>query len=199
MIAHGQRQLKEGDMKRFIGFSVCMFLLLGCSKPYMVTPERPDIVIDRQKATLVIIRDSLYRRAGESTIFANYIDCKFIGDTLGKSYIVAKVEPGPHHVICITENFGVAFFDFQPGTVYFLNQRVMIGVFRERTAGYFPMTYDEAMLSISGCEYRKYDPTTNFPDMAEVDYKQAVSDYAGGVRDYPDGYKALLEYEGYKP
>jgi hypothetical protein len=181
-------------MKRIALLAACIFLLAGCATTQMIKPEQPpDLAARQDSALLVIVRDTYF---GGALVFWNYLDGKFIGETMGNTYIVTQVEPGEHYVVSATENTGVAHLDFESGKRYFLRQGVTIGVWRARTSGFFPMTAAEAQDSIQDCTYLQMDPGKAFPDMEPDLYRKAIEEYQAGVRENPDGYKELLEYKG---
>jgi len=101
-------------------------------------------------ALLVIVRDSFF---GGGIVFCNYLDAKFIGESMGKTYFITHVQPGEHYVVSATENTGVAHLNFQAGKHYFLRQGVTMGLWRARTSGFFPMTAEETKKAIRTCTY----------------------------------------------
>ncbi|MBI5580980.1 MAG: hypothetical protein HY895_17655 [Deltaproteobacteria bacterium] len=144
-------------------------------------------------ALLVIIRDTYF---GGAIVFWNYLDRKLIGETMGKSYFVTEVPPGPRYVISSTENTGVARFDFKPQKIYYLGQSVAMGVWRARTGGFYPMTAQEASESMKNCAYYKFNPEDANEDLDSEAFKNAVAEYEAGIKEHPEAYKALLEYDG---
>ena len=183
-----------GFMKRVLLMTVCIALLTGCATTQMLKPEQPpELAAKPDSALLVIVRDTFI---GGGIVFWNYLDGRFIGETMGKTYFITHVPPGMHYVVAATENTGVAHLDFQAGKHYFLRQGVTIGVWRARTSGFFPMTAAEAHQAISGCTYTELDSSKTFPDMEPDLYQQAIEEYHAGVKVNPEGYKELLEYKG---
>ncbi|MGD8367443.1 MAG: hypothetical protein PVG78_07375 [Desulfobacterales bacterium] len=181
-------------MKRIALLSVCLVLLAGCATTQMIKPEQPpDLVAKPDSALLVIVRDTFF---GGALVFWNYLDGKFIGETMGNTYIITQVAPGEHYVVSATENTGVAHLNFKNGKRYFLRQGVTLGVWRARTSGFFPMTAAEAQKAIQDCTYLQLDPEKTFPDMEPALYRQAIDEYQAGVKENPDGYKELLQYKG---
>ena len=181
-------------MKRVLLMTVCIALLTGCATTQMLKPEQPpELTAKPDSALLVIVRDAFI---GGGIVFWNYLDGRFIGETMGKSYFITHVPPGMHYVVGATENTGVAHLDFQAGKHYFLRQGVTMGVWRARTSGFFPMTAAEAQQAISGCTYTELDRNKSFPDMEPDLYQQAIIEYHAGVKENPEGYKELLEYKG---
>jgi hypothetical protein len=181
-------------MKRFILLMVCISLLAGCATTQMLKPEQPPaLAATSDSALLVIVRDAWM---GNAIVFWNYLDGKFIGETMGKTYFVTQVPPGEHYLVGSTENTAVAHFDFQAGKKYFLRQGVTMGLWRARTSGFYPLTAQEAQEAVQSLTYLQLDATKPFPDMDPALYKTAIDEYQAGVKENPDGYKALLEYTG---
>jgi hypothetical protein len=161
----------------------------------MVTRDvKPEITAKPDSATLVILRDTWF---GGAVTFWNYLDRKFIGETAGKTYFVTSVKPGPHYVVVTTENTAVANIDFQSGKTYFLHEGVLMGLWRARTSGFEPLTYEQAMESIRNCTYRELDTSKTAEDMDPQLYKKAIEEYHAEVKQNPDAFKAILEYRGY--
>jgi hypothetical protein len=181
-------------MKRILLLTVCIALLTGCATTQMLRPEQPpELAAKPDSALLVIVRDTFL---GGGIVFWNYLDGKFIGETMGKSYFVTQVPPGKRYVVSATENTGVAHLDFKAGRHYFLRQGVTIGVWRARTSGFFPLTAAEAQEAIAACTYTELDSSKTFPDMEPALYRQAIEEYNTGVKENPEGYQALLQYQG---
>jgi hypothetical protein len=181
-------------MKR--AFLLLMFIVLasGCATTQMIKPEKPpELGTISDAALLVIIRDTWF---GGGIVFWNYLDGKFIGETMGNTYFVSKVQPGNHYIVSATENTGVAHLNFQAGKYYFLRQGVMIGNWRARTSGFFPIPAEEAKKSMQDCTYLQIDDSKPFPDMEPALYQKAIEEYETDVRENPEGYKELLEYKG---
>ena len=182
-------------MRRAVLLVVFIVLFSGCATTiHMLKPEPPPtLVVKPESALLVIIRDTSY---GSPYVFLNYLDGKFIGETIGNTYFVTDVPQGEHYVVSSTENFGVAHFDFQPGRRYYLRQRVIFGLGRARTSGFYPLSAKEAREAMGRCTYLELDNSQAFPDMAPELYQQTIKDYQTGVKETPEAYKNLLEYKG---
>lgn len=180
-------------MRKLATCMLCLALLSGCAASHMLSVEqKPQIEAPNDAATLVIIR---YTALGGAMAIGNYLDQKMIGETKGYTYFVTKVPPGPHWVVATSENTAVARFDFQPGKVYILRQDIWMGFWRART-GYSPMTLEEAKVAIADCEHWKLDPNNPGEDLDEATFQAAKDGWEQGVKDDPEGYKALLEYKG---
>jgi hypothetical protein len=181
-------------MKRVLLLMVCIALLTGCATTQMIKPEQPpELAATSDSALLVIVRDTFL---GGGIVFWNYLDGKFIGETMGKTYFITHVQPGEHYVVSATENTGVVHLDFQAGKHYFLRQGVTMGLWRARTSGFFPMTSEEVQKAVQNCTYLQLDTSKTFPDMEPALYQKAIEEYHAGVKENPDGYKELLEYKG---
>lgn len=181
-------------LQKLFSIIFCVFLVSGCASTHMITPDREPVITPKtEKSTLLIIRDTYF---GGAIVFSNYVDGKFIGETKGNTYIMSEVEPGPHYVVAATENTATAHIDFEPNKIYFLRQGIAMGVWRARTSGFSPIPPEEALKSMKDCTYLEYDPDTNAPDMDPEHYKTAIDEYEADVKENPDGYKDMLEYEG---
>ena len=184
-------------MKKMILLAACIFILSGCATSYMIAPDRkPDLKPSSDQATLVIMRSTSF---GFAIVFWHYLDGKFIGETKGKTYFVTKVKPGPHYVMVTTENTAVAHFDFKPGQIYYLNEGVLMGVWRARSSGFWPATPQEVSQALSSCNYWEYDPSKKADDMDPKLYQQAIADYQAELKQKPESFKAILEYDGVRP
>jgi hypothetical protein len=181
-------------MKKWTLAILCVLLLSGCATSHMIKPDRqPELISNSNSATLVILRDTFF---GGAIVIWNYLDGKIIGETMGNSYFVTQVPAGPHYVVAVTENTGVAHFDFKPGKTYFLRQGIIMGVWRARTSGYYPVPRQEAIDAIKKCTYYEYDPKSGGQDMEAELYKTAISEYEAGIKESPESYKELLNYDG---
>lgn len=182
-------------MRRAVLLLIFIVLFPGCTTTiHMLKAEQPStLMVKPESALLVIIRDTSY---GSPYVFLNYLDGKFIGETMGNTYFVTDVPQGEHYVVSSTENFGVACFDFQPGRRYYLRQGVIFGIGRARTSGFYPLTAKEAREAMGRCTYLELDKRKAFPDMAPELYQQAIQDYQTGVKETPEAYKNLSEYRG---
>lgn len=182
-------------MKRLALLSFCVFLLSGCATTHMVTRDTgPEITAKPDAANLVIIRDTFF---GGGIVFWNYLDGKLIGETKGRSYFVTNVTPGPHYVVVATENTAVAHLNFQAGKTYYLHEGVVIGVWRARTSGFEPMTYQQAMESMKECSFLELDAAKTAEDMDPTLYKTAIAEYNADVKQNPEAFKSILGYKGY--
>jgi len=174
---------------------ICIFLFSGCAATSMLAPDRkPDLTPRQDSATLVIIRDTSF---GFAIVFWNYLDGKLMGETKGRTYFVTHVNPGPHYVVVSTENTAVAYINFQAGRTYYLREGVIMGMWRARTNGFSPMNPQEAMEAMNNCTYMEYDPKSGGGDMDPKLYQQTIADYHAEVKQNPEGFRSMLEYQGY--
>ena len=181
-------------MKKTIFIILMIFLLTSCATTHMIKPEKaPDLIVQPDKATLVIMRDTNF---GGAIVFWNYLDGKLIGETMGKTYFVSTVTPGPHYVVVASENSCAAHFDFKPGRTYFLGQGVAMGVWRARASGFYPMTPEDAAKAMKSCRYLEYDPQSGQEDMDPKLYQQAIDAYLKDVKENPEAFKDILRYDG---
>lgn len=181
-------------MRRLVWVLICVSILSGCATSHMIKSEdKPTIAPKPDSAMLVIIRETYF---GGAIVFWNYLDRKLIGETTGSTYFVTEVPPGPRYVISSTENTGVAHFNFKPQKVYYLGQSVSMGLWRARTGGFYPMTSQQAADAMKSCTYYRMDPKVPGEDLDAEVYKNAVAEYEAGVKEHPEAYKALLEYDG---
>jgi len=181
-------------MKRIVLILVCLALLSGCATTQMLKPEQPpQLSAKPDAALLVIVRDAFI---GNAIVFWNYLDGKFIGETMGKTYFITHVPPGEHYVVVTTENTATAHLNFEAGKRYFLYEGVTMGMWRARTSGFSPMTADDAQKSIGSCTYLELDPSKPFPDMDPALYQKAIEEYEADVKANAEAYKEMLEYKG---
>jgi hypothetical protein len=159
----------------------------SCATPYY---SRPNLKPSNDKATLVLFGDSY---------FWNYIDGKFIGLTNRKSYLITQVNPGKHYLVVATENIKAALIDFEPGRIYYLREGTTMGLFQGRASGFYPMTPQEAKDAMDRRtdNWGGLDMETNVGDMDHQRYQQAIADYNQEIKDNPQGFKDILDYNGY--
>ncbi|PKN62084.1 MAG: hypothetical protein CVU57_26290 [Deltaproteobacteria bacterium HGW-Deltaproteobacteria-15] len=76
-------------MKRLLLLVMFVALASGCATTQMIKPEKPpELGAKSNTAQLVIVRDTFF---GGAIVFWNYLDGKFIGETMGKTYFVTNV------------------------------------------------------------------------------------------------------------
>ncbi len=183
-------------MKKAVLFLSLIVLLSGCATTSMIkSTNTPALTTSQDQAKLVIIRETWF---GGGIVFWNYLDGKMIGETMGNTFFVTSVEPGPHYVVVATENSSVAHINFKPGITYFLGEGVTMGVWRARTSGFYPMTKADAMKAIQSCSFLEIDPRKTMDDMDPKLYREAIDAYENDVKENPDAYKDILNYNGVK-
>ena len=183
-------------MKKLFAVLAVVCFFSSCTATSMIAPERqPNLAPSANKATVVIIRDAFI---GTPIVFWNYVDGKFIGETKGKTYIVTQVAPGKHYLVVTTENTAVAQIDFKPGRIYYLREGIAMGIWRARTSGFSPMSPQEAKEAMNSCTYWEVDPKNNIGDIDSKLYEQAIADYHIEVKQNPEGFKDILQYQGYE-
>ncbi len=181
-------------MKRFVILMACVALFTGCATTQMLKPEQhPELVAKENKALLVILRDTYL---GGAIVFWNYLDDRFIGETMGDTYFTTDVEPGQHYVVVETENTCVADLTFEAGKRYFLREGVTIGLWRARTSGFSPVSAEEAVKSVKGLKYLELDPNGELKSIDPGVYKKAIEEYRADVKANPEAFKDMLQYKG---
>ena len=181
-------------MKKSILIISFIFLLIGCTTTHMTKFDKaPDRTFKSDKATLVIIRNIFL---DDGAVFWIYLDRNLIGETTEKTYFVTSVTPGVHYLVVLAENKSVARFDFKAGKTYFLAEWGMIGVWRSRTAGLYPMTPEDAEKAMKKYTYLEYDHKTGQELIDPKLYQQAIDEYLKNVKDNPETFKDILKYDG---
>jgi hypothetical protein len=162
----------------------------SCATTYY---SRANLKPSNDKATLVIIGDS------RGHFFWNYIDGKFIGKTKKSTYFVTQVNPGKHYLVVEQLNTAAALIDFKPGKMYYLREGdAILGLFSTRTSGFSPMMPQEAKDAMdNGTNWGGLDIETNIGNMDHQRYQQAITDYNQEIKDNPQGFKDMLDYNGY--
>jgi hypothetical protein len=158
---------------------------------------KPPISINKNQAVLVIVRTTSW---GSGYLINFYIDGKFIGQTLGKSYFITTVAPGARYLVAdIWEgNMDKVRINFDAGRVYFINQ-LLYYAYPKARIGFNPMTVEEAMKAVndSECGYRVYDVKKPGWDMSEEYFEKTKAEYEKDVKEFPSHYEDILKYRGY--
>ncbi len=166
-----------------------LLLLAACGAPrYMVNQEpRPAIAPKADRAQLVVIRDS-------SLCFFitvdEYLDARMVGQTRGKSFFVADVEPGERYVTARGTDTDTIALNFEPGAVYFVELHMYPGGFVSLS----PMDTNKALKAVSKNTYRTYKG--GGAEMSAEDFRATVGKFERKVHARPDKYRYLMEYEG---
>lgn len=175
-----------------------IFLVLSSCVPGVVhmidVDQKPPLSVKRNKALLVIVRPTSF---AWRVVIDNYIDGKLIGQTHGKSYFMTDITPGHHYLMAHAENWAVAHLNFEAGKMYLLEQQVLIGEHKARTA-FSPLSYEETIkeISASSCSYRVYNPESPGADMLQSEFRELKVNFENGIKEVPGRYH---EYEGYLP
>ncbi len=174
---------------------ILAFLFQACSSGYMLYPEnKPKIVRNPDVATLVILRDTSF---GRGLGFFNYLDRKFIGETVGWTYFVTEVTPGKHTIGAVSENTVALTKNFEAGKIYAFSQGVNMGVWKARVRDYYPLNENEMAQGIADCYYTKYNTQYPVADLDQAYWQSIIDEQEGWIKDDPEGYKKLLEYKGF--
>lgn len=185
-------------------------IILSCGAPGLMKRQdiKPEIKAIPDKAVLVIIRGT---RFNSGTEVPNYLDGKFIGFTIGKSYFITQVEPGIHYIVSQAENRGCARLNFEAGKIYYLLQvlypgvkdalsYVFIGSFTPKAEGrtdFDPKNPEDAMKDINECSFYIYEPLNGTMEMKPEEFKETTEDFDKEAKKDPEKYKKFLEYKGY--
>jgi len=107
--------------------SVTTLFLISCSNDFAMTrqKQKPQIVPDSEKATLVIYRGTSF---GYGMTMATYLDSRFVGQTRGASYFVTKAEPGVRQITGIAEKNIYHELTLEAGKIYYINQGIYPGM-----------------------------------------------------------------------
>jgi hypothetical protein len=100
---------------------------ISCSNDFSMTKQKqkPQIVPDSEKATLVIYRGTSF---GYGMTMATYLDNKFVGQTKGASYFITKADPGIRHLTGIAEKNICHQLSLEAGKIYYINQGIYPGL-----------------------------------------------------------------------
>ncbi len=171
----------------------------ACSPAHMtVKQENFDIMTVKPspgKSALVIARTTSF---GGAVNFHTHIERKLIGVTKGKGCLVKNdIEPGPKHLIARTESLETGKINFQPDTVYYVQQTPRIGWVVARV-NLTPVSPEHLVSEIGsdGCTLYEVDPSNPGDDLSDHEYQEAVTDYN---REVKEGLHLDFEnYKGYK-
>jgi hypothetical protein len=172
---------------------ILVALALGCAAPrYMLNQaERPATIAPKPGlARLVVIR------SGSLCFFITvdeFLDARMIGQTRGKSFFVADVEPGVRYVTARGTDTDTVGLNFEAGRVYFLELHMYPGGF-VRLA---PMEAEKALAATGRITYRTYKGEG--PDMTAEAFRKTVGKFERKIHARPDKYKDITEYNGWVP
>ena len=171
----------------------------ACSPAHMVKKDGSldirTVKPEPGKAALVIARTTSF---GGAINFFTYIDHKFIGVTRGQSCFVKKdIEPGLQYLIARTESLETGKLQFEPDTIYYVQQSPRIGWVVARVT-LAPVSPDHLSDEIgdNGCEEYEIDKDDIAEDLTDHEFDEAVTDYE---REITEGFhKEFTEYKGFK-
>jgi len=186
-------------LKATVVVALFMLVATGCSPAHMVKKENnfniKSVTPDQGKAALVVARTTSF---GGAINFFTYIDKKLIGITRGKSCFVKKnIDPGQSYLIARTESMESGKIQFEPDTVYYVQQTPRMGwvVARVSLSPESP-EHLSAEIGDGGCELYELDLKDPGDDLTEHEYAEAVKDYE---REIKEGlHKEFTEYKGFK-
>jgi hypothetical protein len=181
-------------------FSLPLTLLLSACSPSNMIKKDANFDIstvkpDKGKSALVVARTTSF---GGAINFFTYLDKKLIGVTKGKSCFVQKnIDPGLIYLIARTESLETGKIQFEPDTVYYVQQSPRMGWVVARVT-LTPETLEHLSSEIGsgGCDLYELDPKDPGEDLTEHEFNEAVTDYE---REIKEGYhKDFTEYKGFK-
>jgi hypothetical protein len=163
------------------------FCIAGCGGKNMMKGKTPtEIIPETSKATLVIYRTQTYSSVKE---IPTYLDKAYIGSTMGKSYFVAKVDPGVHYVIGYLGNKMCKKITVEAKKVYYLQQLVYPG-FAYSNAAFIGQTLKEFEAEKGKMDYLIINPDANSSmsigwerkeeygkPLDEKEYEEIIADY----------------------
>jgi hypothetical protein len=189
--------IRSNAMK--LSFLLMVMFMSACSPANMVKKDgRLDIrtvTPDPGKAALVIARTTSF---GGAINFFTYIDHKFIGVTRGKGCFVKKdISPGLQYLIARTESLETGKLQFEPDTVYYVQESPRIGwVVARVTLTPVAPEHLSSEIGEDGCEEYGIDVNDPAEDLTEHEYQEAVTDYE---REITEGFhKEFTDYKGFK-
>jgi len=168
--------------------------MLSCGSLSMVeSTKKPVLKASADKALLVVSRTTSY---GWGKVIDNFVDQKFIGQTQGKSYFVAQIDPGVHYIISSAENRGCAKINFEAGKTYFLNNVIYPGAWSARTKFMADKIeyFNEQLPEMS---YFVVAPNAEIPELSKEDYDESVADYEKDIKEDPQDFETITNIIGY--
>jgi hypothetical protein len=172
---------------------------VGCAPSNMTVKSENFNIIEVKpepgKSALVVARTTLF---GGAINFFTYLNHKMIGVTRGKSCIVKRdIDPKQTYLIARTESLETGKINFEPDTVYYVQQSPRPGWVVARV-NLTPVSPEHLSVEIGteGCTLYEIDKNDIADDLSEHEYQEAVTDYE---REITEGYhKDFTEYKGYK-
>jgi hypothetical protein len=178
-------------------FAVLGLLAAGCSPSNMVLkPTKLDVKTVKPapgKAALVVARTT---SMGFAINFFTYIDHDFIGVTRGKSCFVKNdIDPGTKYLIARTESLETGKINFEPDTVYYVQQTPRMGWVVARVT-LTPVDREHLISELDDglCEEYEINAKDVAEKLSEHEYQEAVTDYE---REVKEGFhKEFADYKG---
>jgi hypothetical protein len=186
-------------MKKLLSILLLSVTVSACSPAHMVKKdEKLNIMTvkpDQGKAALVIARTTSF---GGAINFFTYLDYKLIGVTRGKSCFIKKdIEPGQKYLIARTESLETGKIQFEPDTVYYIQQSPRMGWAVARVT-LTPVSPDHLLSEIGdgGCDFYALNDNDPGEGLSEHEYQEAVTDYE---RELKEGHHTdFTVYKGFK-
>jgi hypothetical protein len=177
-------------MRRNVALCGALLLVSACTAMVMVQQSAvPEVKPDAGKVTLVLFR---CKSMGGMVTVTNYVDGKFLGQTKGKSYYVATVEPGAHHLVAIGDSKNVCKVTLEAGKVYYVRQDTPMGqpIFIGSEPGEFEKEKGEM-------DYLVRDAAQPEPVLEPETQQKLVARYEEDVQKDPNRFKDMLELKGF--
>jgi len=143
---------------------------------------------------LVVSRTTSF---GGGMVIDNFVDQKFIGQTKGKSYFIAQIDPGVHYIISSAENRGCAKVNFEAGKTYFLINVIYPGVWSARTKFMADKIeyFNEQLPEMS---YFVLSPEGEIPMLTKEDLDESIADYEKELKEDPQDFETITNIVGYE-
>ena len=197
------RVMKSSCGSRTIGMLLALIplllLLSGCSPAHMVKKETnlnvATVKPEPGKAALVVARTTNF---GGAINFYTYWGRKFIGVTRGKGCFVKRdIVPGLEYLIARTESLETGKINFEPDTVYYVQQSPRMGwVVARVTMAPVDAPHLAEEIGSDGCAFYEVDSKDVAEDLSDHEYQEAITDYE---REVKEGFhKEFAEYKGFK-
>jgi len=184
---------------KIITLLLSLVVLTACSPAHMTKKESnfniANVTPSSGKAALVVARTTSF---GGAVNFLTYIEKQIIGVTRGKSCFVKNdIDPGQKYLIGRTESLETGKINFEPDTVYYVQQTPRMGWVVARIS-LTPVTLEHLKSEIGegGCDYYVLDEKNPGDNLSDHEYQEAITDYE---REITEGYhKEFAEYKGFK-
>jgi hypothetical protein len=159
--------MKNGTCANFnlLFFVIVLTISLGSCKSVVKNPKINTTITGKialqklhppkGKALVYIIRN---KSLGMFKSLILDIDRKFIGQTKGKQFLYAFLEPGKHLIVSRGENISELPIRLEADQIYFIQQKPKLGMFYMRSK-LIRMEEEEAKLYLSYCRLSKSNIT----------------------------------------